>query len=644
MIPTKTEIEVEGNLSGESVQMTLDSNSLAHLMTVLTNLYSNKTLAIVREYSTNARDSHIEAGCPERPIEVSTPTDFMPYFRVRDYGVGMDADTIRNVYSRYGASTKRNTNTQNGMLGLGSKSALTYTSQFTIQGIKDGIKTHVVVSRAADGSGEMKIIGQQPTTEENGVTIDIPVTNRRDLENVAHDFFKYWEPGTVLLNGKDPSLKESIRFGKFSVKDSGYTDYVVMGNVAYPIPQDDRIMKGYSVGASVVAYVEMGEVNFTPSRESLHMTALTKDTLSKLRKEFSILARAYVSDKLNKATTHAEALKSYYEIQRTNLAAYADSLTYKNESIPQRVKFDWCYRPGINSASQSSHVDIRSLFDRNCLIVHGYTYEKINTNHRQKLKLWCEANNKNVSFAYFVKDIPLQNWLEEVPQVHWQDVKAMKVSRIKTPSVKTENYDMINSNGYRVGNCKIDLKKTVVYSSPSSFTSDDARDLAARFIVDDNTQLVLVNKNKWKSFVAEIPNAVHADAYVKDMVAKYVANMTPEEEVYLRSNWKDRHFCARLEVDKVDDPDIKAAIKALSKDGLSEATVKKFERMREMASKWHLPFVTFLNQPTRLFEQYPLLDVYGHRNANYYPIEHIYLYLNGCYNQKLKIDPSKYRY
>ncbi len=643
MIPTKTEIDVQGSLPGEAVQMTLDSNSLAHLMTVLTNLYSDKTLAIVREYSTNARDSHIEAGCPDRPIEVSTPSDFMPYFRVRDFGVGMDAETIRNVYSRYGASTKRGTNSQNGMLGLGSKSALTYTSQFTIQGIKDGIKTHVVVSRAADGSGVMQIVGQKPTSEENGVTIEIPVTNRREIENTAHTFFKYWEPGTVLLNGKDPSVKETVRFGKFSVNDAGYNDYVVMGNVAYPVPQDNRIFRNNGSRTSVVAYIEMGEVNFTPSREALHMTQLTKDTLAKLRQEFTDLARAYVTEKLEKAETHAEALKNYYEIQRTNLGIYADKISYKGEQIPQKVSFKWCYRPGIGTASEASFTEIRRLFDSNCLIVYGYEYDKVHTNHRQKLKLWMEANNKTVSFAFFNKELPLPNWLKDVPKVHWDDVKAFKIVRPKSQSVKAELFDAINDNGYRVSNQKIDLKKTIVYASPVNFASDESRDLAARFIVDDKTQLILVNKNKWKSFTAEIPHAVYADDYIKNMIAKYIADMTPEQEAYLRSNWKDRHFCARLEADKVDDPAIKNAIKALSVDGLSEATVRRYEMMRDLALKWNVTFPNFATQ-SRLFEQYPMLDVYGHRNANYYPIEHVYLYINGCYKQNLKVDPSKFRY
>ena len=42
-------------------------------------------------------------------------------------------EDIHSIYSQYGESTKRGTNAQNGMLGLGCKSALTYTNQFTMK-------------------------------------------------------------------------------------------------------------------------------------------------------------------------------------------------------------------------------------------------------------------------------------------------------------------------------------------------------------------------------------------------------------------------------------------------------------------------------------------------------------------------------
>lgn len=637
MIPTKPEIDIQGTLPGEDVQMTLDSNSLAHLMSVLTNLYSNKTMAIVREYSTNALDSHIEAGVT-RPIEVGTPTDFKPYFTVRDYGVGMDAETIRNVYSRYGASTKRATNDQNGMLGLGSKSALTYTTQFKVTGVKNGIKTFVMVSRTAEGSGVMQIISSTPTDEGNGVTIEIPVTNRREIENVAHNFFRFWKPGTVLLNGKDPAVTEGIQMGKFTVTDAIDGDHVVMGNVAYPIPADHRIFKTTYSRTSVIAYVDMGDVIFTPSRESLHLTKLTKDTLYRLRDEFSAEARKHIIEKVEQAPSHSEAIKQFHEIERSNLAGYASSITYKGENIPHSVSFDWSYSLGNGSAYEARHTEIRRLFNMKVIIVHGYEYEKVHTTHRQKLRLWLEANKKDdTSMAYFTKDVPKPEWLKDVPQVKWEDVKAMKLERPKGITVKTDEYDSITDRGYRITNQKIDPKKKIVYASPADFASDEARTMVARFITNQpDIQLLLVNKNKWKAFTTEIPAAVHLEAKIKQMLDDYVNNMSQEEKLFLSSNWKDRTFCAKLNPDRILDPTIKAATKAFTTNGFTDKTVKQYELMQSVAYRWEYKgFPNFNNHSDRIFEKYPLLHVYSHGTYND-PLEHIYLYMDTVYVNFIK--------
>ena len=637
MIPTKSEIDIQGALPGEAVQMTLDANSLSHLMSVLTNLYSDKTKAVVREYSTNALDSHIEAGV-DRPIEVSTPTDFKPYFTVRDYGVGMDAETIREVYSKYGASTKRGTDSQNGMLGLGSKSALTYTTQFNITGIKDGIKTFVVVSRTSDGSGEMKIISQTEVFEGNGVTISIPVNNCREIEKAAHDFFRFWKPGTVLLNGKDPALVKGLQLGKFIATDQISEDYIVMGNVAYPVPHNDRIFKGYHYSRmGIVAYVDMGEINFTPSRESLHMTQLTRQTVNRLRNEFEVEVRNHIEEKIANASTHVEAIKGLHEIEKSNLNPYAVGIKYKGQDIPISVDFDWSYNLGAGTAYEADRIDIKRLFYSKAVIVHGYEYEKIHTTHRQKLRLWIDANDKEFHVAYFVKEVPKPEWLAEVSQVHWSDIKAMKIER-KTSNAKNDVFDSISDKGYRISGQKVDPKKKVVYDSPATFASDEMKDLVTRLFSVNciyDIQLLLVNKNKWKNFKSDVPNAVHLDDMVKEIVDDYVNKMTNEEKLFLRSNWKDRQFCAKLDESKILDPTVKIAARTLGKLGLSEATARKYELMQEVAKRWNLTNVpNFVLQSQRLFEEYPLLNVYGHGN-NSYPLDHIYLYMNACYKEKL---------
>ena len=635
MIPTATDVKIEGSLPGEDVQMTLDSNSLAHLMTVLSNLYSNKPLAVVREYSTNARDSHIEAGV-DRPIEISTPTDFMPFLKIRDYGVGMDAETIRNVYSKYGASTKRETNLQNGMLGLGSKSALTYTTQFNITGIKNGIKTYVVVSRAADGSGVMKIISQSHTDEPNGVEISIPVSNRMEIDNVVHNFFRFWKSGTVLINGKEPVKVQGMEVGNFLVI-SEQKDYVVMGNVAYPVPQEHRIFSGdYYSRTGVVAYVEMGEVNFTPSRESLHMTDLTKTTLKRLSKEFDAEAKKYLTDKISNAKSHSEALKQYYELQRSNLSMYVNNLSYKGQKFPTMFDFPWVTMIDSGHTYKARRTDAHGLFSRDNIIVYGYEYEKVHSTHRTKIRLWMESEKNESQFVYWCKEVPGAPWTDEITQVHWDDVRKMKIVRPKTVPTKQVLFDKIDHRGYRLSDNAVDDTKEIAFVSPAEIASQEMKENVARLLLfDSNIQVLLVNKNKWKQFQEDYPQAMHLQDKVKLVLDDYLANLTHEEKIYLRSDWKDRSFCARLDESKVLDPDIKAAIRTLTSSGLSSDTEKKYEAASRIAYKWGITFPDLSNNGERLFKGYPLLDVYSYSGADHYPLSHVYLYMNTCYKENL---------
>lgn len=283
-----------GNLPSEQqVDMTVDSSAMAHIMNVLTDLYSNPILAIIREYSTNAFDANVEAGYTG-PVEVSLPAGSRPSFSVVDHGEGMDIDDIRNIYSRYGASTKRASNDVVGMLGLGCKSGLTYSSQFNIIGRKNGVTTTTQMSKNDQGAGSIKILETRPMTagEHSGVTIEIPI-KRTDLaafKETATNFFAHWEPGTVLVDGLAPKfLRDDNSAGSvwvdkniLVVQGGGGYRYsrrpqitIVMGNVPYPVEFDDASLMNYGI----TAWVPIGSVTFPPSRESLMDTEDTRETV-----------------------------------------------------------------------------------------------------------------------------------------------------------------------------------------------------------------------------------------------------------------------------------------------------------------------------------------------------------------------------
>ncbi|NBR67090.1 MAG: hypothetical protein EBT79_07425, partial [Actinobacteria bacterium] len=96
------------------------SENSAHIFNILrSTLYSNKVLAVLREYSANAWDEHRAAGIPDRPIKVVIPTALEPTLRIRDYGRGLSEQQVFEVYTQYGSSTKRDSDDVVGCLGIG---------------------------------------------------------------------------------------------------------------------------------------------------------------------------------------------------------------------------------------------------------------------------------------------------------------------------------------------------------------------------------------------------------------------------------------------------------------------------------------------------------------------------------------------
>jgi len=106
--------------SNESIGMQLDMDSAHILMTMLSkNLYSDSIGSTIRETASNALDSHRRIGS-DKPIIVKFGTNSQNNyeFSVEDFGVGLDDNDIENIISKYGKSTKRDSNIELGAFGL----------------------------------------------------------------------------------------------------------------------------------------------------------------------------------------------------------------------------------------------------------------------------------------------------------------------------------------------------------------------------------------------------------------------------------------------------------------------------------------------------------------------------------------------
>lgn len=302
---------VQSGIKG-AVSFGIKNEGLAHIFNVLRNqLYSDKILAVLREYSCNAVDAHTEAGHPEKPIHVSLPTSLSPSLKIRDFGLGLTDQDIQEIYAFYGESTKRNSNSLIGQLGLGSKSAFAYGDNFVINSYSNGTLSTYNAFIDESQVGQIAKLASKPTSEPNGVEIVIPVRSGdiSEFERKAKSLFNYFKVKPTIVGAKIDFEERDTELsgnGWRFIKGRGEAT-AVMGNIGYRIDAnalkfntDDsnekfskKLTEHHYFGVLNAMHLELdlniGDVDIAASRESLQYTDRTikniKNALEKVRVE-----------------------------------------------------------------------------------------------------------------------------------------------------------------------------------------------------------------------------------------------------------------------------------------------------------------------------------------------------------------------
>jgi hypothetical protein len=205
----------------DKTQLTIDPKGMTHIMSLLTNLYQNGALAIFREYLANGYDSQMRAGnLGEKQIEVNInrPQDgaFKKFdgsvltekgvFSVKDYGTGMSHQEMKDIYAKYGNSTKEDENESIGGFGVGAKSALSITDYFEVISIKDGQKIKASIQLESKNIAQMYVLSVEKTDDHNGLEVRIPITDTitQEIDAESKRFFFAWSKNVVTVNGEEP--------------------------------------------------------------------------------------------------------------------------------------------------------------------------------------------------------------------------------------------------------------------------------------------------------------------------------------------------------------------------------------------------------------------------------------------------------
>lgn len=309
----------KSGIENEGISFGIKRDGLAHIFNVLRNqLYSNKILAVIREYSCNAYDAQVEAGNSDQKFVVTCPTLDDPSFKVRDFGNGLSPEGIAEVYAYYGESTKRNSNALIGQLGLGSKSGFAYGDNFVIRSFHNGTLYTYNAFLDETKIGQILKMSEEPTCENNGVEIVIPV-RIRDISSFKENigtFFKYFSNKPQIVNIEKEYLDNCWKIDDSVLHGCGWRflkprnswdnapSMMIMGNVAYPLhgASVDNLPSIYHT--DFIVEFNIGELEVSASREALQFSTATQNAI---RKRFQLIKNE-IDVKITEKIANAKSL------------------------------------------------------------------------------------------------------------------------------------------------------------------------------------------------------------------------------------------------------------------------------------------------------------------------------------------------
>ena len=543
----------------DTVSFGIKESGIAHIFNVLRNqLYTDKILAVIREYVANAIDANVDAGKTDVPVEVTLPTKLNLYFKVRDFGKALTQTDIHEIYAMYGESTKRNSNSQIGMLGIGSKSAFAYGDNFVINSFVEGVKHSYNAFIDPTQVGQIAKLSETPTDEPDGLEIVVPVQEDdvEEFQEKAYDMFKLFKIKPKIFGGNPDSFKRAEDDEKtlFSGDDweyllnqdqrdhNGYHSstgaVAIMGNIGYPISRRSLGNVKDSIdellGSEVRLEFEIGDLEIAANREGLQYTDYTKANLiKKLEKACEEMGDRIV-EKFSGCSTLWETKQLYH-----SMFDLSSNLYNIRKIIADRLQFD-----GI-VVKNNTFKRITQKDDNEMLV---FKLEKARTKYHWN-KSWNISAEENSVVVHndlghrrgaLAKVLPIKlDDNKEVYIVSWKDDAAykhfiektgfdgpmLKMSELPKRDISKWGYGYQGGNGQRYAQNPQNSKK-VLELDVNADHETEGRSFASSWkkteadIQDGSGVFVVIDKYKMDI------NGV----YVPMIPSKFVANIIPALE------------------------------------------------------------------------------------------------------------------
>ena len=382
----------------------ITDGSQAIIMDSLINLYSDPIGSIVREITSNCIDANRERNLKidgKIPMETEDDKSFwsnretvcIEYITkntilgvdecmmFHDYGCGLSQKRVQDVFTTFGASTKRDNNYEIGGFGLGAKSPLAYADTFYVSSRHNGTETYYMIYRNNDNVPHMDQVYQVATDQQNGTTIIVPIKQRydaSDFRDAISNQLAYFD--NIVLKNVEEGIGRVRNYyhGKnvteetdsYVITNDGADPCLLVGRVRYPINWD--MFKGSDksdYNASVAFKFQIGVLDLVPSREEIRYTPKTieliQTALNNVKKQF----KEDLSNKYSDLTDYIEYLLAISNIggggYRYSALESSDPSAVK-ASMAQLTAYDVPYKPNEKLSPGNHHSESRGfhqLFD-----------------------------------------------------------------------------------------------------------------------------------------------------------------------------------------------------------------------------------------------------------------------------------------
>lgn len=313
--------QIESTFTGKRERMQIAATAEAYRI-LSSNLYKDKPLAIIRELSCNALDSHRQAG-QKAPFKIIMPSKLNPTLYIRDFGTGMPHEKIIGLFNTIFGSDKNHADLDIGGFGLGSKTPYSYADTFTMVGRYNGKKHTYLCYMDEENIPGIELVSVEDTDEGNGIEYAIPVKTEdfSVFREKTSEALRYFPEDSYETTVDIEKIKYSVKTDLYGIRDNSQTynryradreQRLIMGPVAYEFDSEvleKRIQDKYSVlfNKPFDFFCEIGDVDIQPSREALSYDKKSQQQIVKVLQKVMDTVKHDIEETIKAETTYVDA-------------------------------------------------------------------------------------------------------------------------------------------------------------------------------------------------------------------------------------------------------------------------------------------------------------------------------------------------